>query len=88
MTQITSRRLTALLHFNLWFVFFFDLLSVIADRVIVGSGYGQFPAFADADEPQNLIMHRCVEGQGLTVRVGVIVRAFVRRVYAAKDGEK
>lgn len=56
--------------------------------MIVGSGYGQFPAFTDADEQQNLIMHRYMEGQGLTVCVGVIVCACVQCIYVAKDGEK
>lgn len=56
--------------------------------MIVRSGYGQFPVFADADERQNLIMQRYMEGQGLTVCVGVIVCAFARCVYAGKDGEK
>lgn len=54
----------------------------------MSDGYGQFPAFADADEQQKLIMHRYMEGQGLTVCVGVIICAFVRCVYVAKDGEK
>lgn len=69
-------------------IIFIDLLSIIAGWVIVGSVYGQFPVFADADEQQNLIMHRFMEGQGLTVCVGVIVCTFVRCVYVAKDGEK
>lgn len=56
--------------------------------MIVGSGSGQFPVFADTDDQQHLIKYRYMEGQGLTVCVGVIVCAFVRCVYVAKDGEK